>query len=227
MATMYEIIMDLPLFKGVSKDHVSAFLEKTHLEFKNFHSGEQVVLNGEPTPEIGFVFTGRIRSVFLNDDGTLRIGETSGQGKVIGADVIYGIYRNPMYSMYALDNVSVMTFSKKQYVNLLYSDPIYMLNFFNYLSLRVQRPLVTLKRYGGGGILSHLAMWINMTTDQESSDIRIEFSRSVSDRFKADSAERSQLAELEDKGVLRVEEGCVHVADRGALLEAARNLAMS
>ena len=28
-STMYDVIMDLPLFQGISREHVSQFLEKT------------------------------------------------------------------------------------------------------------------------------------------------------------------------------------------------------
>ena len=47
MATMYETIMNLPLLKGVSKELVSSFLEKTHVQFVNFNDGEKLIEEGE------------------------------------------------------------------------------------------------------------------------------------------------------------------------------------
>ena len=47
MASMYGTIMDLPLFKGISEDQVSAFLEKTNIEFQNGILHNEEYLAGE------------------------------------------------------------------------------------------------------------------------------------------------------------------------------------
>ena len=44
MATMYETIMNLPLFKGLSHEQVSAFLELFLAEFHSAHIPDSICL---------------------------------------------------------------------------------------------------------------------------------------------------------------------------------------
>ena len=86
MATMYETIMDLPLFKGVSKDLVSSFLEKTQLRFTNYIQGDCIVGEGQSFSSIGFIIKGEVVTEISNPEETLRIYGVYGVGRVIGAD---------------------------------------------------------------------------------------------------------------------------------------------
>lgn len=47
MTSMYDIIMFLPLFKGVTEEDVSFFLEKTRLVFDNYNAGDVIIDKGE------------------------------------------------------------------------------------------------------------------------------------------------------------------------------------
>ena len=43
MNSMFEILMDLPLFQGVSRDKLSELIEKTPFHFLKFADGDEVV----------------------------------------------------------------------------------------------------------------------------------------------------------------------------------------
>lgn len=220
MATMYETIMDLPLFKGVSKDLVSSFLEKTQLRFTNYIQGDCIVGEGQSFSSIGFIIKGEVVTEISNPEETLRIYGVYGVGRVIGADRLYGILRQSPYKVTALSEVSVMEFSKEQYVNLLYSDPIYMLNFFNYLSLRAQRPLDSLRRFAGGGLASHLAMWVNIATEPEAHSVEIEIGEATLAAMAGGRDFNLELQQLAENGIIELRDGRIVVVDRDALLEA-------
>lgn len=175
---MYEIIMDLPLFKGVSRSLVSSFLERTHLGFDNYSAGERIITEGEDYPGVGFLIKGNVRTVFTSEKKNLKVSESSGSGRVFGADKLFGINRNLSSSVYALNDVSVMSFSKDQYVKLLYTDSIYMLNFFNYLSLRSQKAVDVVMKFSGYGIKGYLASLVYLMTESDSKDIEVEISAS-------------------------------------------------
>lgn len=165
MATMYEMIMDLPLFKGVGKDQVSYFLEKTNIGFRNYSPGEVLAKAGDEVQMVRFVISGEITLVHPLEGGEITIEERSGFGKVLGADRLFGLSTDYPYDAISVTRTSVMEFSKVQYVNLLHSDRIYMLNFFNYLSLRAQRPMDCMARYHHGDIRSRLCQLLCLMTD--------------------------------------------------------------
>lgn len=173
MATMYEMIMDLPLFKGVSKEHVSQFLEKTNVDFLNYESGETIIEKGTGVTMVKFVISGAARITHTIESLPIRIEETCGHGTVLGADRLFGISTGYAFEAKAQGRTSIMQFSKEQYVNLLHSDRIYMLNFFNYLSLRAQRQKDTVSEYAKGDLRSRLCILLNIMTLPTSKDISI------------------------------------------------------
>jgi cyclic nucleotide-binding domain len=165
MTTMYEMIMDLPLFKGVGKDHVSLFLEKTNIGFRNYNGGEVLADVGEAVRMVRFVISGEINIIHRLEGAGVTVEERTGFGKVLGADRLFGLDTGYPYKAVAVTRTSIMEFSKEQYINLLHSDNIYMLNFFNYLSLRAQRPVDAMKRYCHGGIGSRVRQLVCVLTD--------------------------------------------------------------
>ncbi len=173
MTTMYEKIMDLPLFKGVGKDHVSSFLEKTNVNFLNYESGELVVTKGDDVRMLKFVISGEVRINHRLDGFDIVVEEICGRGRVLGADRLYGMSKIYSCDVYAIGRVSIMEFSKEQYVRLLNMDSIYLLSFFNFLSRRAQRPVETLERYAAADISARMSLLVGIFTDPDSSDVVI------------------------------------------------------
>lgn len=173
MATMYEMIMDLPLFKGVSKNQVSSFLEKTNVGFCNYQSGDVVIGVGDEVAMVKFVISGSVRIIHKLESLPIVIEETCDVGTVLGAERLFGISTGYAYEVVASGKLSIMQFSKEQYLNLLHSDRIYMLNFFNYLSLRAQRPVDALSQYSRGDLRSRISVLISVMTHHHSRDITL------------------------------------------------------
>lgn len=173
MATMYEMIMDLPLFKGVGPDQVSLFLEKTNVGFQNFDDGETVAELSDPVKMVKFVISGEVLLSHPLRSLPVSVEERSGFGKVLGADRLFGMATGYPYSATSIGKTSIMEFSKEQYINLLHSDRIYMLNFFNFLSLRAQRPIDAIMAYSRYDIHSCFCELVSVLTDQDSAMVTI------------------------------------------------------
>lgn len=167
------MIMDLPLFKGVSKNQVSSFLEKTNVDFCNYQSGDVIIGRGDDVDMVKFVISGSVNIIHQLESLPIIIEETNGNGIVFGADRLFGISTGFAYEVHSVGKTSIMQFSKEQYMNLLQSDRIYMLNFFNYLSSRGQRPEETLSHYAGGDLRSRLCVLINIMTQYSSKEITL------------------------------------------------------
>lgn len=208
MATMYEMIMDLPLFKGVGKEQVSLFLEKTHVNFRNYNGGEEIVERGEEVRMVRFVISGEVNILHEISDIDLKVEERAGFGRVLGAARLFGFDTGYPYRVVAATRASILEFSKDQYMNLLNSDRIYLLNFLNYLSLRAQRSVMSLSRYGRGDIGSRVRQMVFLLTDQGAKTVRIlgddftlaQYCGCTSDEVDAwkASLERLQIAECDE-----------------------------
>lgn len=218
---MYEMLMDLPLFKGVGKDQISYFLEKTNIDFLNYSDSATVVDCGDPVKMIKFVISGRVRIIHPLNSASISVEEIAGFGRVLGAERLFGITTGYPYRVEALGKTSVMEFSKEQYVNLLHSDRIYILNFFNYLSLRAQRPVEAMMHYSHDDIRSRLCVLISMLTDPGSAGLAINATDEALAGYCGKTREEvsSWKGAAQEAGLITVSEGCMRIRSRMEFLD--------
>ncbi|MDE6443105.1 MAG: cyclic nucleotide-binding domain-containing protein [Muribaculaceae bacterium] len=221
MATMYETIMDLPLFKGVGKDHVSQFLEKTPIMFCNYRDGEIISTPGEEVKMIKFIISGEVKICNTLESLDLTVVERSGSGRVLGADRLFGISTGYPFKIIAAGNTSIMQFKKEQYMNLLYSDRIYMLNFFNYLSLRAQRPTEAVSIFAEGDITGILRRMVAILTDPVAKEVSIEGTVGDLARYCGVDVDklRNWITLIEGSGMVKREPGRLIIHSREKFLE--------
>ena len=139
MPSMYETIMELPLFKGIGEEQLSQMLEKTSVEFLKYDDGETIAQSEDPVVSINFILGGRVRQTYQLENFPLAVDEILGKGSLLGALHLYGMETTYTATSIALGKVSLMKIGKAQYMNILLSDRIYMLNFLNYLSAAAQK----------------------------------------------------------------------------------------
>lgn len=156
MASMYETIMELPLFKGIGSERLSLMLEKTSVEFVNYNPGDVIAMSDTPVRSLDFVLKGEIKLSYQMVVYPIKIIETRPPGSVIGALRLFGINTDYGCECVAKDNVSVLRIGKENYLNILLSDRIYLLNYMNYLSAAAQRPMLRLVDSNGIDIKSIL-----------------------------------------------------------------------
>lgn len=134
---MYATIMSLPLFKGVSHDQISAFLEKTHINFKNYLPGDSIARYGDNVRIMRCLISGSV--VLSYPLGKLMFREQLPAPNIVGGDRLFGIDTTLPYDIKAGSACSIMQFSKEQFMSLLISNHICLINYLNFLSLRAQR----------------------------------------------------------------------------------------
>lgn len=142
MATMYETIMELPLFKGIGAERLSLMLEKTSVEFLNYSPGDIITQPDTPVRSLDFILKGEIHLTYQLNDWPIRVDEVRPAGCVVGALRLFGINTNYGCLCVARDSVSILRIGKENYLNILMSDRIYLLNYLNYLSAAAQRPML-------------------------------------------------------------------------------------
>ncbi|MDE6410229.1 MAG: cyclic nucleotide-binding domain-containing protein [Muribaculaceae bacterium] len=216
--TMYETIMDLPLFKGVGADHVTSFLEKTGIEFHRFAPGDRIVVQGEPVRSLRFLLSGRIRLTTGVLNGKAIISSEFEGHDAIGATRLFGTHPLHEYSIEAIDNVSVMEFAKEKYVELLQSDSIYLMNFANLLSMNVHKASETVPHFLRLDFSRVLAEWLVLFTGRKSRYIRIDGIEAISEVYGKDFI-KDNLDVLVGKSLVAVEGDSILVPNRDALIE--------
>lgn len=139
MSSMYETIMELPLFKGIGKELLSQMLEKTRIEFLKFQPGDILYEGHNKVTGIDFILSGEVKMSYTLNNFKISIEEILGKDRMIGAVNLFGMETKNKAKATAQSEVSVLRIEKAEYIKILQSDHIFILNFVNYLSASAQK----------------------------------------------------------------------------------------
>ena len=172
--SIYEKILNLPLFKGLSTVAIERFVTKTPISFYKCSVGESIVKRGSRCDSIKFILSGTAKVERIVFNGQLKVTESIGENSMIGAERLYGIETNFDESIKVIENCSLMEFSKKHFLNLLKEDNFILINYLNYLSKEVQKPIISFKDYNIKSPVERLKLIIELFTRKKASEISIE-----------------------------------------------------
>ena len=221
--TMYETIMNLPLFHGVGPDHVSAFLEKTSIAFHKYSDGEVVVKKGEGVKTLKFLLSGKIRVAHDVLAGEVRIFSDFEGHEAIAATHLFGMHPHYESTITAVGDVSLMEFSKEKYVGLLRSDEIYLMNFANLLSHNIQKTTHVIPFFRRLDLSRAIAEWLVMFTARKSTNIYIDGVASLEDIYGKSYVEDS-LERLTSMNLAEVGGNKITVIDREGIIDYATTI---
>ena len=140
--SMYDRLLKLPLFQGLSRNDLTEILEKVKVEFRNFAPNEYLAKQDDSCSELLFVINGRIRVCTRDKKHKFSLYETI-DGDVqddvlIEPSSLFGL-RTSLWSSYKAETSTNVLVIKKSYIlPLLCNYEIFNLNYFNVLSIRAQ-----------------------------------------------------------------------------------------
>ena len=73
---MYESLLKLPYFQGMSKDELTAILDKVKFSFSRHNDGERIIAEGESCENFVILIQGELESERSNPDNNYRLFET-------------------------------------------------------------------------------------------------------------------------------------------------------
>ena len=226
---MYDKIMDLSLFKGINRETLSTFLEKTHLHFRNFQPGEKVIAPDEECDFVRCVIKGNAGICRSTVNGNITLTEIVGEGYFFGVERLFGLNRRYCMDVRAVTELSVIEFSKRQYVEFIKKNDILLINLLNMLSRICQRfEEVMLYEYEGTCI-SEITKLVEAFTSRESKGITVSYKgQDLQENIsRTKGNERHILSSLIDRGIISVEGETISITDRCGFLQTINELSGS
>lgn len=217
--SMYENLMTLPLFKGVSRERISEIVGKVPLSFLKYLPGEKVMDSGDPCTGLKFVLKGSVRLTLRNATDRLRVQQTLEGPAVISPDFLFG--RDTTYPSMgmAIDTVSIMQIEKKDFIELLRDDEIVTYNYLNILSTNAQKAVNGVLALTAGSLEERIAFWIIALTQLSGKDIVLQAKQR--DLYTLFGVQRSSfivaLDTLKAKGIITYTSTEIHVVSRREL----------
>lgn len=219
MDSMYDILLQLPLFQGVSRMKISELIEKTKFHFLKYQPDQQIVKAGEECTHIKFLLSGSIRAEMINKSGKIKVSEVMHAPNVIAPTHMFG--RNTTYpaDIFATTAVGIMQIDKQSFIRILQNDSIFLINLLNIISRRSQKSIESFLSLSSGDVKEKLAFWILSFTQRKSTDIRIICKQK--DLYSFFGVQRSifmnALSSLKENGVIDYSAREIVILDRQKL----------
>lgn len=171
MKSMYENLMGLPLFNGVSYNRLSEIVGNTKLSFLKYLPGEKIIASGTPTSELMFIIGGKARLTITNHNERFFLHQTLEAPSVVYPDFLFG--RNTLYpaSATAIDTVSILRISKNDLISIMRLDEVVLFNYLNYVSTNAQKAIDGVLALTTGSLEERIAFWIISLSQRDAKDI--------------------------------------------------------
>lgn len=136
--TMYDTLLQLPLFQGLSKNDITDILSKVKFHFKKYETGEYIFRQGDICTEVGFLLSGTLIAETVSNNHSYMFCEALSTACVIELYSLFGIRPSFHASYRAVSEVSVLTIDKCYLFDILGSYVPCSLNFSNIICTRSQ-----------------------------------------------------------------------------------------
>ena len=217
---MYDILLGLPLFQGVSHSKISELIEKIKIHFLKYLNNEQIIECNDSCNNLKFLISGSAKIEIYNQNKRIKLSQTITAPNVIGAEYLFGKTTAYPFAVYASPEAGILQIEKADYLKILKSDIVFLFNMLNYLSRNSQTPTEAVLSLTSGSIAERFAFWVSSLTYKGSTDIVIESKQK--DMYTMLGVQRSSfintLDDLKEKGILDYTTNSIKINDRDALL---------
>ena len=172
---MFEQLMQLPLFQGVSPQQLSALVEKMPFHFLKFGDGESIIAEGDNCTHVRFVVSGKVRVTMRFSNLQLTVAQTLEAPNVLGPDYLFGLDTTYPFDVVAEGECGIMQLRKADYVSMVQTDKVFLFNILNYLSRNSQRFTAGLLAMKQGSVTERIALITTILTTQLSSEVTFSF----------------------------------------------------
>ncbi len=138
METMFDTLLQLPLFQGLCNEDFTSILEKVKLKFSKHKPGEVLVKSGTPSDQLLFLLKGEMACETVSLDESFTFVEYIQAPFLIEPYVLVGMapYYTSTYT--TRTEANTVSITKEAVLGTLFNYDIFRLNFLNILSRRAQ-----------------------------------------------------------------------------------------
>jgi CRP-like cAMP-binding protein len=137
--SMYNTLLQLPLFQGMSRTELSEVVEKVKLHFLRIEAKKKIFSQGESCDKLVFLLSGELTSEIHAPCGTFSLIETFDKPQMIEPYSLFG--KRPSYkaTYTAKSDVSLLTIDKQYIYGVLDKYEVFRMNLLNLLSNKAEQ----------------------------------------------------------------------------------------
>lgn len=221
MDSMYEILMTLPLMKGVSRDRISEIVGMAKFHFLKYLQGETIVTPGDQCTHLKFIISGKALISISNADERFIVSQMLEAPEVIAPEYLFGRATQYPCKVVAAEPTGILQISKADYMKILETDQIFLFNFLNTLSMNAQKGVEGILAVATGSLEERIAFWIISLTQPGGSDIKLICKQR--DLYALFGVQRTSfiaaMESMKNRGIIDYNQSEIRIHSRRALLD--------
>lgn len=175
MSNIFDNLLQLPLFQGLSEERLHSLVEKYPFHFLKFNAAERIIDAGDPCSHLRFVVNGSVKVRETSRELRVTVEHCVSAPNVIAPDYLFGLTTNYPFDVYAQEPCGILQLTKGDFLSMLQTDDVLMINILNYLSRNAQRAKHILMGLKEGLTVQRIALLVAALTPQKSAHIALQF----------------------------------------------------
>ena len=171
MNSMYEQLMKLPLFQGISAEKITALVEKLPFHFLKYRNGEQVCAVGDTCTHIKFIVSGQVRLETPFTNLRVTMWQKISNPHVLAPEYLFGRDTTYPYTAVSDGACGILQLRKSDYIQMINADKVFLFNILNYLSSGSQRYISSPLGIKEGSVTERLVNIVETLTLPGATDI--------------------------------------------------------
>ena len=138
METMFDTLLQLPLFQGLCHEDFTSILDKVKLHFIKHKVGETIIESGSPCKQLCFLLKGEVSIVTSSKENIYTVIEQMEAPYLLEPQSLFGMNTNYTSAYVAHTEAHTVSISKAFVLSDLFRYDIFRLNYMNIISNRAQ-----------------------------------------------------------------------------------------
>jgi CRP/FNR family transcriptional regulator, dissimilatory nitrate respiration regulator len=217
----YTQLSRAPLFKGVSTAEIEAILSAFPYRIRKFKTGSLISQSGEPVNSLMIVSSGTVKGEMVDDAGrVIKIEDIPAPGALATAFIFGNRNRFPV-NVIAISDGEIISIEKADFLKLLMSNDMLLVNFLNMISNRSQFLSDKIKFLNFKTIKGKLAQYILQRVEGDKENIVLDMTQNdLADFFGVARPSVSRaLGELEQDGYIEAAGKKIRILNKKGLSE--------
>lgn len=136
---IYNKLISLPLFMGMSKADLEQIIATTKFDFKKANTGDIVVKDGEKSGQLLLLVDGEVETHTVSDDNSYAVIETIKAPSAIQPERTFGLTQRYSCTVRAATDAGFICINKNETLKLTDQSLIFRLNLLNTISTALQK----------------------------------------------------------------------------------------
>lgn len=158
---MYENLLCLPYFQGMTRNNITKILDKTTIEYKNYIHGETIWKHSDKCDHFAILTKGSIACTTKSPDSTYRITEWLTPPYAIEPYSLFGYDTTYKHDYKSQDGCTILLIEKKFFFSELIKHDIFTINLLNLISRKAQRASQEVWRHTPTSIEGRISQFIS------------------------------------------------------------------